>query len=272
MQALKAFPGKVGFLGAGNMASALIRGMLRAGLPPARIFVRDLDEARVEGLCEELSVHAAADAEELTSSSDVIILAVKPPAVVDAVRPLASLAADKLWISVAAGVDCATLQAALGPCRIVRAMPNTPALVGAGATGLCAGAQASVVDLDTAELLFSSVGVVERVVESQMDALTGLSGSGPAFIMLVIEAMADAAVEAGLARSVALKLAAQTVRGAGALALESGLHPAQLKDQVTSPGGTTIAGVAALEAGGLRATMMSAVRASTARSRALSGK
>lgn len=272
MADLSSFGGRVGFLGAGNMASALIRGILRGGLPPRQLLATDLDRTKLDLLSAELGTLTADSSQALIEASEVVILATKPDALASVLPPLRAQAAGRLWVSVAAGVTTDTLESWLGEARVIRAMPNTPALVGEGATGLCPGRHARREDLELAEKLLAGVGITVVVTESAMDAVTGLSGSGPAFLMLVIEAMADAGVHAGLPRDVALRLAAQTVRGAGALALESGRHPAELKDQVTSPGGTTIAGVRALERGGLRSTMMEAVLAATARCRELADK
>jgi pyrroline-5-carboxylate reductase len=177
---------------------------------------------------------------------------------------------DKLIISVAAGVPIAAIERRLHPpMRIVRAMPNTPATVGAGATALSLGEHATEADLATATTIFDSVGTTVVLDESQMDAVTGLSGSGPAYLFLIIEALADAGVKVGLSRRASLQLAAQTVLGSAKLLIESGQHPGMLKDGVTSPGGTAIAGLHTLEAGGLRNVLMNAVEAATRRSREL---
>lgn len=254
------------------MASALIRGIIGGGLRPHQLRATDLDPEKVRALASDVGILPSESGEALAASSDIVVLATKPEALATVLPPLRPHAAGRLWLSIAAGVTTETLEDLLGGARVIRAMPNTPALVGVGATGLCPGAAATAADVALAERLLSAVGITVVVKESQMDALTGLSGSGPAFLMLVIEAMADAGVHAGLPRQVAQKLAAQTVRGAGALALETGRHPAELKDQVTSPGGTTIAGVRALERGELRSTIIEAVLAATARSRELAGK
>jgi len=181
-----------------------------------------------------------------------------------------ALTPDKLVISIVAGVPAARISEGLGGhARVVRAMPNTPAIVGEAATALASGRAATQEDLTVADELFRSVGLVVHVAEGLMDAVTGLSGSGPAFVFIAIEALSDAGVRAGLPRDIATKLATQTIVGAGKLALETGEHPARLKDMVTSPGGTTIAGVAALEREGYRNALMCAVEAATARSREL---
>jgi len=183
------------------------------------------------------------------------------------------MSSETLVISVAAGVRCATIAAALPPgTRIVRAMPNTPALIGAGATALSGGPTSTLADRELARQLFDAVGRTVLVDEAQMDAVTGLSGSGPAYVMLVIEALADGGVRAGLSRETASLLATQTVLGSAQLLLASGDHPAEWKDRVMSPGGTTSAGIEALEAGRLRHTLMRAVHEATLRSRELGAR
>ena len=254
-----------GFIGAGRMATALIRGMVRAGVAePASIVAHD----PLAGAAEALGVRAMASNAEVAASSDVLVLAVKPqamPAVLAELEP--AMTARHLAISIAAGVPMATLAAGLGPApRLARVMPNTPALVGEGAAAFCLGATCKAEDEATVRRLFDAVGRAVRVPESLMDAVTGLSGSGPAFVYAVIEAMSDGGVRAGLPREIATALAAQTVLGAAKMVLETGLHPGVLKDQVTSPGGTTIAGIHALERGGVRAALMDAVEAATKRS------
>lgn len=270
MKSLSGLSQRVGFIGAGNMASALVRGLAEGGLTGNQLLVTDLDESKVATLEKELEVVPLPDAATVAERADIVVLAVKPGVVIDLAAQLAEKEKGQLWLSIAAGISTAALEKAFPDgARIVRAMPNTPALIGAGATGLCAGRFATQEDLSLAEQLLGSVGITERVDESMMDALTGLSGSGPAYLMLVIEALADGGVRAGLPRAVALRLAAQTVEGAGRLARMSGRHPAELKDAVTSPGGTTIAGVEALERGGLRAALMAAVSAAATRSKEL---
>ena len=202
------------------------------------------------------------------------MLSVKPQTMEDLLDEIApAIDHRKLVISIAAGISIHTIARKLGAgVRIVRTMPNTPALVGAGATALARGAHATDADLGEAKRLFEAVGIAHVVDEHLLDAVTGLSGSGPAFVFLAIEALADGGVKVGLARPVAMALAAQTVMGAAKLVLETGEHPGRLKDQVTSPGGTAIAGVHALEDGGLRAALISAVEAATRRSRELGEK
>lgn len=223
-------------------------------------------------LASELGVVAVDETAELVTRSSTVVVAVKPQGVLPLLEASKEQASGRLWLSIAAGVSLVALERALGNgARVLRAMPNTPALVGAGATGLCAGRSASLDDLALAKELLGAVGLVEVVTEAQMDAVTGLSGSGPAFVLLAIEALADAGVHAGLTRDVALRLATQTVRGTGALVAETRQHPATLKDAVTSPGGTTAAGLRKLEAHGFRAALIEAVLAAAARSKELSG-
>jgi pyrroline-5-carboxylate reductase len=204
----------------------------------------------------------------------IIVLSVKPQVMEKVLAEIGpSLDASKLVISIAAGIPIAALERQVGHgVRVIRTMPNTPALVGAGATALSPGEHATEADLAQAKALFDAIGMTVVVDEPLLDAVTGLSGSGPAYIFLIIEALADGGVKAGLARDQAQELAAQTVLGSAKLLIETGEHPGRLKDQVTSPGGTAIAGLHTLEAGGLRTTLMDAVEAATFRSRELGKK
>jgi len=266
---------RIGFVGAGNMATALLRGLLRAGsVTAAQVRITDVDAAKAQSLAKEHGVIVSADARELAGWASALILAVKPQSMPAALSQCAAvLSIDTLIISVAAGVRCETIAAGLpSGARVIRAMPNTPALVGAGATALCTGATATAADRDFARGLFDAVGRTVVVDESHMDAVTGLSGSGPAYVMVVIEALADGGVRAGLSRETALLLATQTVLGSAQLLLASGDHPAAWKDRVMSPGGTTSAGLEAIEAGRLRHTLGRAVQKATRRSRELGNK
>ena len=263
-------PPRWGFIGSGKMATALVRGMIRAGAAePGSIRVSDpVAEAR-DTLAETTGAAASPDNRAVAATSDVIVLAVKPQSmagVLDDLRP--SITADHLVISIAAGVSIATIAAALGPAprRIIRVMPNTPALLSEGASAYGLGPDARAADEAIVRSCLDSVGRSYRVAEPLLDAVTGLSGSGPAFVYVIIEALSDGGVRMGLPRDVALALAAQTVLGAAKMVLETGLHPGVLRDQVTSPGGTTIAGLHALERAGLRAALMDAVEAATNRS------
>jgi pyrroline-5-carboxylate reductase len=266
---------RIGFVGAGNMAAALLEGLLRTKvLSPDQIQVNDIDRRKAQTCAERHGVGLASDTRELARWSSVLILAVKPQSMAAALADCAlGMSPDTLVISVAAGVRCATIAAALpAGARIVRAMPNTPALVGAGATALAGSPTSTAPDHELALRLFDAVGRTVLVEESQMDAVTGLSGSGPAYVMVVIEALADGGVRAGLSRETALLLATQTVLGSAQLLAASGDHPAQWKDRVMSPGGTTSAGIEAIEAGRLRHTLMRAVQEATQRSRELGAR
>ncbi len=262
----------VGFVGAGNMAGALIKGLLHAKLlPPERILASDPHDERLGDLVKQYGIRAAQDNLEVVREADVVVLAVKPQ-VIDKV--LAGFAREwrqeSLLISVAAGVPVAAIEFNLpADTRVVRTMPNTAAMVLAGATAISAGTHATPADLALARTLFEAVGRVTVLDESLLDAVTGLSGSGPAYIMLIIEALADGGVKVGLHRDSALMLAAQTVYGSAKLLLETGAHPGALKDMVTSPGGTAIAGLHTLETGGLRRTLMDAVETASLRSEEL---
>jgi len=263
---------KVGFLGAGNMGAAMIKGLLQAGLvPPATIAVTDVRADRLDEIARQYGVRAIAGNAALVSESDVVILAVKPQIMGAVLKEIApAVDARKLFISIAAGVATHTLREHLGrPVRLIRVMPNTPALVLEGVTAIARADGLEPGDLETAQELFGAVGRVVVLDESALDAVTGLSGSGPAYVAVVIEALADGGVKMGLDRATAATLAAQTVLGSAKLILETGAHPAQVKDMVASPGGTTIAGLAALEEGGVRHTFISAVERATERSREL---
>lgn len=259
---------KIGFVGAGNMARALIAGLVRGGTSSEALRVTDPDAGQRDKVLREHAVSHLDTALDLAGWADVIVLAVKPqvaPSVLTTLSP--ALSADKLLISVCAGVSLAALETNGGTAaRYIRAMPNTPALVGEGATAIALGARVTATDTAFAEGLFNAVGSCTTVGESYLDAVTGLSGSGPAFVMLVIEGLADGGVRAGLPRALALQLATQTVLGAAKLVRETNEHPGVLKDQVTSPAGTTIEGVATLERGGVRSLFIEAVTAAARRS------
>jgi pyrroline-5-carboxylate reductase len=263
-------PTRWGFIGSGKMATALVRGMIRAGTAdPGSIAVSDPLESARATLADESGASALPDNRRVAESSDAIVLAVKPQsmaAVLDELRPV--LTSEHLVVSIAAGISIAAIARGLGaePRRVVRVMPNTPALLGEGASAYCLGPHARPEDEATVRSCLDAVGRSFRVSEPLLDAVTGLSGSGPAFVYTMIEALSDGGVRMGLPRDVATALAAQTVLGAAKMVLETGLHPGALKDQVTSPGGTTIAGLHALERSGVRAGLMNAVEAATLRS------
>lgn len=265
------FTKAVGFVGGGRMAEALISGMVTAKLyHPEQIQVADRDTIRLDHLKKQYGVQVALANDEVAATSEIIVLAVKPQVLDEVLRGIKSGVHDQLVISVAAGVPIHRILGPLGgQARVVRAMPNTPAMVGEGMTGLAVGPGVGPDEVTCARRIFESVGKVVPVEEHLMDAVTGLSGSGPAYIFLAIEAMADGGVKMGLPREVASLLAAQTVLGAARMVLETGHHPARLKDQVASPGGTTIAGLHRLEQGGLRAVLIDAVEAATKRSQEL---
>ncbi len=250
------------------MGTALIQGAIRAGVVAAADVVGcDPYEKSRESFAEATGATVTASINGLRSC-EVILLCTKPLDVVNALADAAVMAvgAPRLVISIAAGVTLGTLESAVSEnFRIIRAMPNTPALVGHGAAGYCLGRRATPADAATAQALLGAVGLAIVVPERLMDAVTGLSGSGPAYIYLVIEALADGGVRAGIPRADALRLAAQTVLGSAAMVLETGEHPAVLKDMVTSPGGTTIAGLAVLESHGLRSALIEAVGAAAER-------
>lgn len=265
----------IAFLGGGNMAEALIKGVLSAQAVPAeRVTVTDVSSARLTALKNRYRVSISSRNTDAARDADVIVLCVKPQ-VIDAVLAEIAPIADgsKLVISIAAGVSLERIEKALaGRPRVIRVMPNTPAIVLSGAAGMATGRTASEADRELAEEIFGSIGRVVTVDEKLLDAVTGLSGSGPAYVFTVIEALADGGVKAGLPRAVAMELAVQTVLGSARMVLETKEHPAKLRDMVTSPGGTTIAGMHELEKGRLRAVLMSAVEAAAKRSRELGGK
>src|SRR5574342_503211 len=260
---------KIAILGTGNMGEALVKGLLRAGkATPDLPVCSDPRAERREEIQKRYGVHVTADNRAACAQADIVVIAVKPQTMDVLLDEIASaIDAKKLVISIAAGVPIGAIARKLGAgVRIIRTMPNTPALVGAGATALARGPHATDADLEQALALFEAVGVAVVVEEHHLDAVTGLSGSGPAFVFMAIEALADGGVKVGLARPIALALAAQAVMGSAKLVLETGEHPGRLKDQVTSPGGTSIAGIHALESGGFRAALMAAVEAATKRS------
>ena len=263
----------LGFIGSGKMSAALVHGVVKSGaFPVAQIAVTDCLAAAAEKLATDTGARVVATNAELAAASDVLVLCVKPADALEALRAMSGALGGKLVVSIVAGLPTSALQAAAGTAaRIVRVMPNTPALIHQGAAAFALGGSATADDAAVTEKIFGAVGLVVQVKEELLDVVTGLSGSGPAYIYMVIEAMSDAGVLLGLPRDLALRLAAQTVAGAAGMVLETGRHPAALKDEVTSPGGTTIAGLAALEAGALRSTFFQAVRAATERARELAG-
>jgi pyrroline-5-carboxylate reductase len=258
---------RIGFLGAGRMATALAQGWLKAGLvEPQRLAASDPLPAARDSFARETKGFASASNLDVVRRSDLLVLAVKPQLAADVmaeIRP--GLTTAHLVVSIAAGITLAQLAAGLEECRLIRVMPNTPCLVGASASAYAAGPGATGDDIRLVDQLLNSVGKAIAVPEKLLDAVTGLSGSGPAFVAVVIEALADGGVRMGLPRDTANLLAVQTVLGSAKLLTETGLHPGQLKDMVASPGGTTIAGLHALERAGLRAALIDAVEAATKR-------
>jgi pyrroline-5-carboxylate reductase len=263
---------RVAFIGGGNMATALLAGLLDSRLlQPDQLCCSDVDERQRAQLADRFGIQVTSSNRDAARFGDCVVLAVKPQ-VVDAVLNDCRDELDdkKLLVSICAGVTLSRLINSLQPnVRMIRAMPNTPALVGAGATALARGPSSSDEDVATARALFESVGICVELDEHLLDAVTGLSGSGPAYVMMVIESLAEGGVRAGLPRHVAQRLALQTVLGSAKLAQNSGRHVAELKEQVTSPGGTTAEGVFALEEGGLRYALIDAVCRATARSKEL---
>lgn len=260
---------RVGFIGAGRMATALAKGLIDRRLTsPGRTVASDPVPAALEGFIATTQGRGCGSNFEVVNESDVLFLAIKPQQMAEVLAQLKGrLTAEHLVISIAAGVRLATLAAGLGPGpRLVRVMPNTPCLVGQSASGYCLGPGCGSADAAQVAELLGAVGTAHALDEKLLDAVTGLSGSGPAFVYLMIEALSDGGVRMGLPREVSTALAAQTVLGAAQMVLSTGQHPGVLKDQVTSPGGTTIAGLQALEEHGVRGAIIAAVEAATKRS------
>ncbi|WP_348539817.1 MULTISPECIES: pyrroline-5-carboxylate reductase [Spirulina sp. CCY15215] len=261
---------KLGIIGGGVMAEAILSRLLSQNIYAANtVVVSDPLQQRRDYLQKTYGVEVTEN-NAVVFAANVILLAIKPQVLDRVAADLSGTAnSSNLLLSILAGVPLKRLQAAFPACAVIRAMPNTPATVGAGMTAIAPSSQVSPQQIDRAKTIFAAVGEVVEVSESLMDAVTGLSGSGPAYVALLVEALADGGVAAGLPRAIASQLALQTVLGTAKLLQETELHPAQLKDRVTSPGGTTIAGVAALEAGGFRAAAIAAVKAACDRSREL---
>lgn len=263
---------KIGFIGAGKMAAALAKGFVHAQLVTSnQVLASDPIESSRAHFAEVVGSKTTAFNPDVAQFADVIILAVKPDQVDEVLREMSPHLRERhQLISIVAGLTLSRIEAALpGGARVVRVMPNTPALVGASATGFALGQAATAKDGQLAKDLFSAIGIAYQVKESLLDAVTGLSGSGPAYVYLMIEAMSDGGVAAGLPRDVATRLAAQTVLGSARMVLETGLHPGALKDMVTSPGGTTIEGVHELERAGFRGGVIQAVRAAADKAKKL---
>lgn len=261
----------LGFIGCGKMASSLLRGILAAGVTaPESVWVSDCFPELAEALGRETGVHVVATNLEVAAACDTLMLCVKPQEAASVLESLRGKLRDKLVVSIAAGVSLASLESVTGSeARVIRVMPNTPALVQRAASAYALGKGATSADADLVQRLFGAVGFAGQVKEPLLDAVTGLSGSGPAYAFLMIEALADGGVLMGLPRDLSLRLAAQTLAGAAEMVLQTGQHPAALRDAVASPGGTTIAGIEALESSGVRAGLVNAVRRATERSREL---
>jgi pyrroline-5-carboxylate reductase len=267
-------PLRVAVLGTGKMGGILLQAFLKSGLvAPQDTAATVAHPERARALSAELGITVSTDNLAAARSADVILLGVKPVQVEALVRSIQpALTPGKLLISFAASVKTLAIEHVAGPnIAVIRAMPNTPAMIGAGMTALCAGRFAQPQHLALAQRIFATVGRTVLVDEKHMDAVTGLSGSGPAFLYIIIEALAEAGVNVGLPREVATLLAAQTTHGAARMVLETGSHPALLKDEVTTPAGCTVDGILELEEGGLRVTLIKAVKRSTQRARELAG-
>jgi len=263
---------KIGVIGAGKIGSAIARGVIRAGLANKdNVMASDVSDALRQSIGQELGVQTTPDNSKVCDFADIVILAVKPQIVDSVAKEIAkTIGKSKLVVSVAAGVPLSRIESQLAQgARVVRVMPNIPCVVGAGAAGFAGGAHATAADLEKVGAILNSFGIGMPVEEKYLDAVTGLSGSGPAYVFLFMEALADGGVQVGLPRDVALKLAIQTVYGAARMALESNKHLGELKDEVTSPGGTTIAGLYAMEQKGFRGTVIDAVVNATRRSQEL---
>ncbi|MGB3296247.1 MAG: pyrroline-5-carboxylate reductase [Phormidesmis sp.] len=265
-------PVRLGMIGGGVMGEALLSRLLSQGLyAPDEVLLGEPSPERREVLCEQYAIQATGNNREVIEASRVILLAVKPQIFDSVAKDFKGARCDTppLLLSILAGLLLAKLEEAVPGWPVVRAMPNTPSTVGAGMTAIAMGTHASDDHAQLAHEIFSAVGQVVQVPEGMMDAVTGLSGSGPGYVSIVIEALADGGVASGLPRAIANQLAVQTVLGTAQLVQKTGMHPAELKDRVTSPGGTTIAGIACLEELGLRSALIEAVRVASSRSREL---
>lgn len=261
---------KIGIIGCGNMGGAILYGALESGiLPKENAYVYDINPAMMEK-AKSWGVHLAADDEDVCKKSDMILLAVKPQNAAEALAQCKEALNDKAMMSIVAGVTVERLQNMIcGTPRILRILPNTPAMVFEGAFALCSDNDLKEEELETAKAICGAIGIIEMVPEHLIDAACGLSDGGPAYVAMFIEAMADGGVKQGLPRATAYRLAAQTCLGTAKMILEKGMHPGELKDMVTSPGGTTIEGCEALEKGGMRGTVIECINVATEKSRQL---
>jgi pyrroline-5-carboxylate reductase len=265
---------KIAIIGGGKMGSIIAQGLISREIISGKdITVTDVDAERLKILSSTMGLQVSGENKATVKNADIIILAVKPQNMAETLKEIApAVNKSKTIISIAAGITTGFVEGYLAKgVRVIRVMPNTPALVSAGATAVTKGACATDDDIKLTRTIFDAVGITVEVEEKLMDAVTGLSGSGPAYFFVIIEALSDAGVQMGLPRDLALKLAAQTMLGSATLCLQGDKHPAQLKDMVTSPAGTTAAGLKALEDGKIRATLISAVEAATNRSKELAG-
>ena len=265
---------KIAIIGGGKMGSIIASGLISRKIVSGKdITVTDIDADRLKFIRSQLGLQASSDNKETAKNADVVILAVKPQNMAQTLKEItAVINKSKVVISIAAGITTGFVEGYLAKgVRVVRVMPNTPALALAGATAVTKGINSTAADIKLTRAIFDAVGITVEVDEKLMDAVTGLSGSGPAYCFVIIEALADAGVQMGLPRELSLQLAAQTMLGSAILCLQGDKHPAQLKDMVTSPAGTTAAGLQALEEGKIRATLISAVEAATKRSKELAG-
>jgi len=264
---------RIGFIGIGNMGEALLRGIINSGLiPSSRIFASDVNTEKLKNLSDELGINAVDNNHDLVDKSDIILIALKPDVIRVVLSQISSSLRYPKWcISIAAGVTITAIESLLQEgTPFLRVMPNTPALVSEGMTAICPGTHANEEHLDKTKQIFQAVGKAIVLQEKLMDVVTALSGSGPAFVFLIIEALADAGVQLGLSRSDASLMAVQTVLGSSKMLIETQEHPAVLKNKVTSPGGTTAVGLYELERNGVRSAIIDAVVSATTRSKQLS--
>ena len=267
------FSKNITFIGSGNMGEALLGGLLKAKLTkPKNIVATDVLEDRLSHIAEKWGVTVMTDNRKAIAAADIIVLCVKPQTISEILREIKEdVHEDQLIISILAGITTQTISKFIDKKNpVIRVMPNIPAVVDEAASGLCLGEFAQEIHKEMAVSIFKAVGEVEIVKENQMDVITGLSGSGPAYIYMIIEALTDGGVMMGLARNVATRLATQTVLGSAKLVRETGIHPAMLKDQVTTPGGTAISAIKELETHGLRPMLIRAVEVATNKSKELS--
>jgi pyrroline-5-carboxylate reductase len=264
-------PETIGIIGYGNMGSAIVGGLVKTpGIMPSDIHVFDIDREKTDSAHKD-GYFVNSSVTELGEAARLVIIAAKPKDVPAILAELRGIYTIETVLSIAAGISIDSMEEILGETPVVRAMPNAPCMIGAGAIAISGGTYALVEHIEKVKTLLSSVGVVVEVPESLMDAVTGLSGSGPAFVAVMIEALSDGGVKMGLPRQTALMLAAQTVFGTAKMILKNNIHPAKLRDMVSSPAGTTIEGIAALENGAFRGTVINAVEAAALRSQELGG-